>query len=132
MVMKKLIIITLTVIGVLFIYAMAVNPLTIQAASKCGLEPSIPDSIMKIIGRSCVDCHAVPGNPMALMHIDLSNWEKYAPEKQAAKAKAMCTAVTKDKMPPKTFCKNHASECPTEKEMNKLCNWAQAIQVPKK
>jgi hypothetical protein len=130
--MKKLVIIPFALIGVLFIYAFASTQSSIQTVLKDGPESSLPDSIMNIAKKSCMHCHSEPGDPMALMHLDLSNWHKYSPEKQAAKAKAMCTMVTKDKMPPKSFRKNNPNGVPSEKELNIICNWAQSIQVTKK
>jgi hypothetical protein len=87
---------------------------------------------MKIADKSCVRCHTEPGDFMALSHLNLSNWDKYSPEKQADKAKAMCTMVTKDKMPPKGFREKHPDDVPTSKELNTICDWAQSIQVSKK
>jgi len=69
---------------------------------------------------------------MAITHLDLFNRDKYAPEKQAAKAKEMCTMVTKDKMPPKGFKTKHQYTGPTEAELKTICDWAQSIQVTKK
>jgi hypothetical protein len=130
--MKKLFIIPFALMVLLTIYALTLKPPAIQAAPKAGMESLIPDSIVDIAKKSCMHCHSEPGDPMALTHLDLSNWHKYSPEKQAAKAKSMCTMVTKDKMPPKSFRKNHPEGAPSEKELNMICNWAQSIQVSKK
>jgi hypothetical protein len=128
--MKKLLGSALIVTGCLFMMALIMNPVTAQKTSVGG-KP-IPDSIMKIAEKSCVTCHIPPGNMMAIEHLNLSNWEKYSPEKQASKAKAMCNMVTKDKMPPKNFRKNHPDGVPSTKEIKTICEWAQSIQVPKK
>ena len=87
---------------------------------------------MKIAERSCVKCHTEGGNGMALMHLNLSNWDKYSPEKQASKAKDMCKMVTKDKMPPKSFRESHPDGVPSEAEIKTICDWAASIQVSKK
>ena len=130
--MKKLISITVAVTSVLFIIALILNPVTGKSASKAGGGKPISGHVMKIAEKSCVKCHTEPGNPMALMHLDLSNWDKYSPEKQASKAKAMCTMVTKDKMPPKNFCKAHPEDVPSSEDLKTICNWAQSIQMDKK
>ena len=128
-----MIIIPAALICILFLGVAAFSPSTGTAASKAvNNENSLPDSIRNIAEKSCLYCHGEPGNPMALMHLDLSNWAKYSPEKQASKAKDICKMVTKDKMPPKSFAKSHPGDVPTEKEMNMLCNWAQSLQSPKK
>jgi hypothetical protein len=67
-----------------------------------GKEIRISD-VMKIAERSCVKCHTEGGNGMALMHLNLSNWDKFSMEKQADQAKDMCGMVSKEKMPPKSF-----------------------------
>jgi hypothetical protein len=130
--MKKLTSIVLTVASVLFITALILSPVTGQSGSKNAGRNPISNDVMKIAVKTCEYCHAEPGNPMALMHLNLSNWDKYSPEKQAAKAKAMCEMVTKDKMPPKSYRKNHPDEVMTEKDDNKICDWALSIQIDKK
>jgi hypothetical protein len=131
--MKKSISIAVAVVCVLFITSLIINQLTAQAAPEgSAVSKSIPANVMKIADKSCVKCHTEPGDFMALSHLNLSNWDKYSPEKQAAKAKSMCTMVTKDKMPPKKFRANHPDGVPTTEELNTICNWAQSIQVAKK
>jgi len=99
--MKKLLKISIAAIGIFMITALIIIPMTAQSATQNGGGKAIPESVMKIANKSCVKCHTEGGNGMALMHLNLSNWDKYSPEKQASKAKDMCKMVTKDKMPPK-------------------------------
>ena len=40
---------------------------------------ALPDSISKIVQRSCMDCHANDGNSMAKSRINFSKWETYKP-----------------------------------------------------
>jgi hypothetical protein len=130
--MKKPIWITLGVFGVVMIASLIINQITAHPASKSSVVgKEIPANVMKIADKSCVKCHTEPGDFMALSHLNLSNWDKYSPEKQAAKAKSMCTMVTKDKMPPKKFRANHPDDVPNTAELNTICNWAQSIQVAK-
>jgi len=128
--MKTLIKTAIAVAAVLFLTAMIFTPVTAQKEAAGG-KP-IPDGIMKIAEKSCVNCHVEPGNFMAIQHLNLSNWDKYTPEKQASKAKAMCNMVTKEKMPPKNFRKDHPDGVPTTAEIKTICDWAVLIQVPKK
>lgn len=130
--MKKLISIAVAIASVIFITALILHPINAQSASKQGGGSKIPEGVMKIAEKSCMHCHAEPGDPMALMHLNLSNWDKYSPEKQAGKAKDMCKMVTKDKMPPKSFCKSHPDDAPNEKDLKTICDWAQSLQVNKK
>ena len=130
--MKNLTSIVLTVANVLFMTALILSPVTGQSGSKNAGRNPISNDVMKIAVKTCEYCHAEPGNPMALMHLNLSNWDKYSPEKQAGKAKDMCKMVTKDKMPPKSFCKSHPDDVPGEKDLKTICDWAQSIQINKK
>jgi len=128
--MKKQISIAAAIASVLFITAMIINPVSAQKEAS-GSKP-IPDNVMKIAEKSCVNCHVEPGNFMAIEHLNLSNWDKYSPEKQASKAKAMCNMVTKEKMPPKNFRKDHPDGVPSTEEIKTICEWAKSIEVPKK
>jgi hypothetical protein len=131
--MKKMITILVTFAGVLFIAGLILNPVITQSSPKgvAGGKP-IPESVMKIADRSCIHCHVSNGNPMAAAHLNLSNWDKESPEKQAEKANAMCKMVTKGKMPPKSFAKSHPDGVPSAEEVKIICDWAQSIQVEKK
>ena len=128
--MKKLKSIMAAVASILFITALIINPVKAQKTGDEG-KP-IPDSIMKIAEKSCMKCHIEPGYFMAIPHLNLSNWDKYSPEKQAKKAKAMCKMVSEYKMPPKHFRNDYPDDVPTQKEIKSICGWAQSIQVPKK
>jgi len=122
------------VTGLVFIVfsatAFLVNPLKAQKAGE--IPRPIPADVMKIAEKSCVNCHTEPGNGMALMHLNLSNWDKYSAEKQAAKAQAMCKMVTKSKMPPKKFKAEHPYGVPTGEEIKTICDWANSLQPFKK
>ena len=130
--MKKLLKISIAAIGIFMITALIIIPMTAQSATQNGGGKAIPESVMKIANKSCVKCHTEGGNGMALMHLNLSNWDKYSPEKQASKAKDMCKMVTKDKMPPKSFRESHPDGVPSETEIKTICDWAASIQVSKK
>jgi len=127
--MKKQINIGIAVTGLLFAAALILNPVSAMKRDTPG-KP-LADDVMKITVKICEHCHSEPGNPIALMHLNFSNWDKYSAEKQAAKAKAMCSMVTKDKMPPKSFRKTHPDEVQSQADNNKICNWAASIQIVK-
>lgn len=130
--MKMSLKISVAVVCILFIGGLIMNPLAAQTSSQSGGGKAIPESVMKIANKSCVKCHTEGENSMALIHLNLSNWEKYSPETQASKAKDMCKMVTKDKMPPKNFRKSRPDGVPTEAEIKTICDWAASIQVSKK
>ena len=131
--MKKAISITFAVLGIVFLTSMITNNSSAQSSQKDGIvSKPISPAVMKIAERSCVKCHTEGGNGMALMHLNLSNWEKISLEKQADKAKDMCKMVTKDKMPPKSFREKNPGAAPTKDEAKIICDWATSIQVGKK
>ena len=131
--MKKAISITFAVLGIVFLSSMIINHSSAQSSQKNGVvSKPISPSVMKIAERSCMKCHVEGGNEMAMMHLNLSNWDKFSPEKQADKAKDMCKMVSKDKMPPKSFRKKNPGAAPTKEEVKIICDWAQSIQIKKK
>ena len=123
--MKKAIILSFSILIVVFLSSMILNKSAAQSSTKKGIvSKPISPSVMKIAERSCLKCHTEPGNGMALAHLNLSNWDKFSMEKQADKAK--------DKMPPKSFREKNPDGVPTQKEVKTICDWAQSIQIIKK
>ena len=98
---------------------------TIYISGDEGLQ--LPDSIMKIVKVSCMDCHADGGNGMACAHVNFSKWSTYKEEKQEAKATDMCKIITKGAMPPKRFRENNPEAVPTQAQVNTICNWAKTL-----
>jgi len=115
--------------GIIFMLAFAFQP-GIVSGSKLGSagSASLPDSIMKIVQKSCITCHANDGNGMAKMHVNFDNWDSYGEKKQPSKAEAMCNMLTKGKMPPKSFKESNPDAVPTEKEIKTICAWAESIK----
>ncbi len=134
--MKKANSITLTMLGIVFLTSMIMNHSSAQTSlppqKEGNVSKPISSGVMKIAERSCVKCHTEGGNGMALMHLNLSNWDKFSPEKQAGKAKDMCKMVSKGKMPPKSFREKNPGAAPTKDEAKIICDWATSIQVVKK
>jgi hypothetical protein len=125
-------IIGVIIAGLFLIITMFNNPVIAKSPQKNGGGKPIPEGIMKIADKSCVRCHTEPGDPMAITHLNLSNWDKFSPEKQAEKANAMCSMITRDKMPPHSFRKNHPDGVPTKEELKTICDWAQSLVITKK
>jgi len=131
--MKKAISITFAVLGIVFLTSMIMNHSSAQSSQKDGIvSKPISPAVMKIAERSCVKCHTEGGNGMALMHLNLSNWDKFSLEKQADKAKDMCKMVSKNKMPPKSFREKNPGAAPSKDEVKIICDWATSIQIVKK
>jgi hypothetical protein len=134
--MKNVIIVFFAVLGFVFLTSMIMSHSpnqSSQPSQKGGPEGKpIPANVVKIAERSCLKCHANGGNEMAMMHVNLSDWDKYSPEKQAKKAKLMCKMVSKGKMPPKGFREDNPGAAPTKDEAKVICDWSASIQMPKK
>ena len=118
---------------VLFFTAILANPVSAQATKTTGdVQKPIPADVMKFLGKSCMACHSDQGSKMAMSVLNITGWDKYAPKKQAAKAKLMCKMVTKVKMPPKGFREGNPEAVPTQEDIRMLCDWAKSLQVVKK
>ena len=131
--MKKTLKISATVLIILTLtigFASLVQAQTQQNDKLQGTK--VPMEVMKILEKTCVNCHSEPGKTLALSHVNLSKWDQYSPDKQADKAKSMCKEVTKEKMPPKKFRDEHPESIPTSDEIKTICDWAQSLEVVKK
>jgi len=126
--MKK----TMTFIGislsVVFFIALAFRPANASVSSSYNLEnPALPDSVMKIVQKACLDCHGADGNGMAKAHVNFAAWTSYDAKKQAGKAQDIYKEVSKGKMPPGKWRKNNADNVPTQADVDLLKNWAIAL-----
>jgi cytochrome c5 len=131
--MKKLIIILAAISCSMLFTALISVPATAQTSEQTKTPPaSIPANVSKVLSNSCVHCHMEPGNTMALSHVNLSKWDSYDPEKQAAKAAAMNKKLTKGKMPPKGYRADHPDKIPTAADIKVISDWAKSLQPEKK
>jgi mono/diheme cytochrome c family protein len=91
----------------------------------------IPDSIMKVLNKSCVGCHSKGGNLVAKGKVNFTKWEKYSAKKQSAKANAICDVMTENRMPPAGWKKNNEKLTPTKKEIESICKWVASLNTGK-
>jgi hypothetical protein len=127
--MKKFKLIVIAIACVFSFTAFMNNPVSPQSVQK---NKPIPDDVLMIAKKSCINCHAEPGKELALMHVNLSKWDTYTIEKQASKATAMCNMISEGKMPPKDFKKKNPDFVLTKDEIKTICDWSASIQVTKK
>jgi hypothetical protein len=124
--MRKTIRIIFAFFSVLFITALIVDPAINKSILKATLvDKPISAEVLKIAERSCKVCHMVPGNKRALSRLNLTNWDKYAPEKQAAKAQAISDIISVNKMPPPKYMQKHPGIVLSKDDVNTIINWAQ-------
>lgn len=88
---------------------------------------AMPADVLAIVKKGCFDCHSKPGRIIALTHVNLTKWNEYTADKQAAKARAMCEQLTKGDMPPKRYRENNPVVVPTPEELKILCDWAERL-----
>lgn len=126
--MKK----TLAFLGISFtvilFIALAFRPANASVSSIYNPDnPALPDSVMKIVQKACMDCHGADGNGMAKSHVNFSAWTSYDAKKQAGKAEDIFKEVSKGKMPPGKWRKNNPDNIPTQADIDLLKNWANAL-----
>jgi len=92
---------------------------------------SLPGGIQKMINSSCIKCHATGGKALAMSKLNFSEWGQYDREKQMKKAAAMCKILTKGKMPPKSYVRDHPDGVPTKEQKEMVCKWAQELKKVK-
>jgi len=88
---------------------------------------AIPDNVAAILKNSCSSCHNTGGG-MAASVWNFSEWDTYAPKKQAKKATSICNAMNKGSMPPSSVGKDRI---PTKDQKDIVCKWATSLQVTK-
>ncbi len=131
--MKKTIKYVAVFVIVLFLNAITANiALSQSLQDKPKQSNPIPLQVIKIMEKSCINCHSEPGKTLALSHVNLSKWDQYSADKQAGKASVMCKEVTKEKMPPRKYRDDHPEAIPTSDEIKTICDWAQLLQSARK
>ncbi|HEX2396364.1 MAG TPA: heme-binding domain-containing protein [Bacteroidales bacterium] len=89
---------------------------------------SLPKEIRDLVESSCINCHSTDGRALARTKLNFSVWNEYDSEKQANKSEDMCEMLTKGKMPPKSYLKNHGDQVPTAGQIEAVCKWAEGMK----
>jgi hypothetical protein len=128
--MKKNVLISLTTLGVLILAFVIFSPRVIGSGKPVAAGPGValPDSVLKFVQKTCMDCHVSDGNFMAKGKINFTEWETYDAEKQMKKAKDMCKELSKQAMPPGKWRKNNPDKVPTQADIDMVCRWANSLQ----
>jgi len=127
--MKKTFYFSLIILSCIIITAM-VNPNTNEAKAKAPSmsgympETSLPDSVMKIVERSCFDCHSdKSGNFTAKGKLNFSGWNDYTTARKLSKMEAICEEITNGKMPKKKFVSKNPEKALTNQDIDLICKW---------
>ena len=123
---------TFAVIGVslavIFFLALAFRPVNVSGSVKYSEgNPELPDSVMKVFQKACMDCHGQDGSSMAKMHLNISSWNTYDIKKQAGKAFDISKELSKGSMPPGKWRKSNPDNIPTQAEVGLIKNWAKSL-----
>lgn len=101
-----------------------------QEASKTA--SAIPDDVSKIVMVSCTPCHTSQGGLMSKSKLNLTEWDKYSPEKQKEKAAKMYSEVKKGAMPPKKAREKNPESIPTREQLEIIKKWSESFPSDKK
>jgi hypothetical protein len=132
--MKKFIKTVLAITFTLLFTVLIAKPLSAQSSQEPAKTPpaSLPADVAKVVMSSCAHCHMEPGNTMALAKLNFSKWDSYDSGKQASKAAGMNKKLSKGKMPPKGYIKDHPDKAPTDAEKKVISDWAKSLQPAEK
>ncbi len=131
--MKRIIKISATLYGIVFLAAMTAIPVSAQSMEKgTAGQKAIPPEVMKVMNKSCAKCHLNNEMKMTPGGFNLAAWDKYSAEKQADRARAMCIAISDKSMPPKNFLNNNPGATPTADDIKTVCSWSGLSQAAKK
>lgn len=119
--MKKVFLFT----GVLALVFMAGAFLTSFANQD--ISNSIPEDVMNVFTNSCAKCHAAGGSGIAMANLNFSKWGSYDTVKKAKKATAICSAVKRDAMPPKSFLNKNPNAVLTSLQKDLVCKWSESL-----
>jgi len=89
---------------------------------------AIPDSVMVVFEKACTGCHCDEGNGLAKGKLNFDKWSNLTPEKQVAKAQAICKTLKNNSMPPKKFRINNPDLVPVQSEVDRVCAWVATLQ----
>jgi cytochrome c553 len=126
--MKKFQFVLLAVLVVAIAAVLVINPSKAVSQQKMvQTSYAIPDSVATILKNSCASCHGDGGNGMAMSSWSLDQWNTYPVDKQAKKASAISSAMTKGSMPPGSFKKANPGKVPTSAQIGIVSKWANSL-----
>lgn len=131
--MKKIIMYSLVLVGVLVLTKLLAGPSNIQNLQNGGDEKKqLPPEVVSIVQKSCYNCHSETAKGLSKSLLNFSKWDELSSKKQTSKAKAICNLTTKGKMPPKGFLEKNPNATLTKEEIKVLCDWAESLKAVKK
>lgn len=98
-----------------------------QDAAKSGNTDTLPGDLKKVFQHSCTPCHWAGGRLKSTLHVNFSKWTSYKPEKQASKAKKICSILLNDDMPPASARKLKPETVPSKEQVDAICKWSATL-----
>lgn len=92
----------------------------------------LPENVNTIFRISCTPCHWNEGGRFPKSRLNFSRWVAYGAIKEAEKASAICSAVTKGAMPPRSARQTKPELIPSKEQIDLICKWAQTFKSKKK
>lgn len=132
--MRKIFLSPLITAGVFSFFVFIITISQANAVNSSGYNSAIsgiPDSLMKVFKRACMDCHSADGNFFAKSKVNFSKWDKYNAKKQYRKANKICNVLTENAMPPNGWKKQNEKLIPDKNEVNAICKWTATLNTTK-
>lgn len=96
-----------------------------------GQQYAIPADVKNIFQTSCMPCHGSEGGRFPKSRLNFSRWAAYGEVKEAEKASAICSRVSKGTMPPKFIRDSKPELIPTKEQIALICKWAETLKQKK-
>ena len=96
-----------------------------------GQQYPIPADVKNIFQTSCMPCHGSEGGRFPKSRLNFSRWAAYGEVKEAEKASAICSRVSKGTMPPKFIRDSKPELIPTKEQIALICKWAETLKQKK-
>jgi hypothetical protein len=124
--MKRNNLLTVLIPGAIILGLFLIN-ISVSAQEATTPASTIPADVNKILTTSCTPCHTSQGGLMSKAKLNLTEWDKYSPEKQKEKAAKMYSEINKGGMPPKTAREKRPELIPTKEQAEVIKKWAESF-----
>jgi hypothetical protein len=103
---------------------------SVNAQNSKGASAALPDSVSKIVTRSCMPCHSNDGGMRVRNKLNFSIWSEYTAVQQAERSNKIYLEIYEGKMPPERFREDKPELIPDQKQIEIIKKWAEALNTP--
>lgn len=111
------------------LFLISAGKVSAQNTQKFPAPNAIPANVGGIIQHSCTPCHWAGGGFKPTSHVNFSKWDNYGINKQANKAKLICSVLQKGSMPPAEVQEKRPDKIPTKDQIETICKWSETLQA---